>query len=349
MSLATGLLLFAAAASQQEVSFASADGGVVFALEYGSGTRAVVLAHGGRFTKETWARQAPVLADSGYRVLAIDFRGRGSSRGPADDPTGDAVAWDVLGAVRYLRSTGAASVSIVGASFGGGAAAEAAAAAEPGEIDALVMLAHSPIDDPEAIQGRKLFITAAGDTAGSGRLRLSDIYHQYLRAAPPKELVVLPGSAHAQFLFDTDQGPRLLREILRFLSDSGGSVTPSGHPPMELLGDFTDDYGIEYSISSTTWVQHPATRYQVYQWHPESRFLLARNDNGNPSDGGKWTRIDWLEFEDMDPFGWGYCLTVYQAETREAALAAPSADRAVPRTGCRGFPFSRMKPSWTTP
>jgi hypothetical protein len=30
--------------------------------------------------------------------------------------------------------------------------------------------------------------------------------------------VILEGSAHAQFLFDTDQGTRLLNEIIRFLS-----------------------------------------------------------------------------------------------------------------------------------
>jgi hypothetical protein len=34
----------------------------------------------------------------------------------------------------------------------------------------------------------------------------------------PKELIILDGSAHAQFLFATDQGARLMREILRFLS-----------------------------------------------------------------------------------------------------------------------------------
>jgi hypothetical protein len=29
--------------------------------------------------------------------------------------------------------------------------------------------------------------------------------------------VILEGSAHAQAIFATDQGPRLMREILRFL------------------------------------------------------------------------------------------------------------------------------------
>jgi hypothetical protein len=31
-------------------------------------------------------------------------------------------------------------------------------------------------------------------------------------------LIILDGSAHAQFLFATDQKERLLREIVRFLS-----------------------------------------------------------------------------------------------------------------------------------
>jgi hypothetical protein len=29
---------------------------------------------------------------------------------------------------------------------------------------------------------------------------------------------VLPGSAHAQFMFDSDLAPRVMREILRFLT-----------------------------------------------------------------------------------------------------------------------------------
>jgi hypothetical protein len=35
---------------------------------------------------------------------------------------------------------------------------------------------------------------------------------------PPKELIILAGSAHADFLFQTDQGERVMREILGFLS-----------------------------------------------------------------------------------------------------------------------------------
>ncbi len=49
--------------------------------------------------------------------------------------------------------------------------------------------------------------------------RLPKIRAQYDKAPEPKELVIPEGWAHAQFIFQTDQGERLMREILRFLSD----------------------------------------------------------------------------------------------------------------------------------
>lgn len=210
----------AAPAPPESVSFPTQDGGLVYADLYGTGERAVVLAHGGRFNKESWDEQARTLARAGFRVLAIDFRGRGRSRGgPRARDRDDGARFDVLGAVRYLRKSGAKSVSVVGASFGGGAAAEASAEAEPGEIDRLILLAHSPIDRPERMKGRKLFILARGDTSGENRVpRLPIIRDQYERAPGPKELVVLDGSAHAQLIFETEEGGRLMSEILRFLT-----------------------------------------------------------------------------------------------------------------------------------
>ena len=49
--------------------------------------------------------------------------------------------------------------------------------------------------------------------------RLPKIRKQYEGAPEPKEFLLLEGSAHAQFLFDTDQGDRLMRAILRFLTE----------------------------------------------------------------------------------------------------------------------------------
>ncbi|ANB18209.1 alpha/beta hydrolase [Dokdonella koreensis] len=204
----------------ERVTFPTQDGGRVVADRYGHGDRGVVLAHGGRFDKESWQKQAQILAQAGFRVLAIDFRGHGQSRGgKRTDPDDEDTRFDVLAAIRYLRATGASTVSVVGASFGGGAAAEASVEAEPGEIDRLVLLAHAAIEKPERMKGRKLFIVSRDDFSGDAKIpRLPAIRDQYDRAPGPKALVVLEGSAHAQALFETDQGERLMREILAFLT-----------------------------------------------------------------------------------------------------------------------------------
>jgi alpha/beta superfamily hydrolase len=202
-----------------EVSFSTPDGGTVYADLYGDGAEGVVLAHGGRFDKESWEPQARILEQAGFRVLAIDFRGYGKSRGGArTEDSYDGVHLDVLAAVRYLREHGAKRVSVVGGSFGGWAAATASVEAEPGEIDRLVLLAAASIERPEQMKGRKLFITTRDDPHGDGSPRLSGIQEQYDRAPEPKELVVLEGAAHAQHIFATEQGDRLMQEILRFLS-----------------------------------------------------------------------------------------------------------------------------------
>lgn len=203
----------------ETVSFPTEDGGTVSATLRGSGDHAVILAHGGQFTKESWRSQARVLADAGLTTLAIDFRGRGASRGgPGRETDPDFVHHDVLAAVRFLEARGAGRISLVGASFGGWAVARAVTRLSPGSIDRLILLAHSPIDEPERLQGRKLFITTRDDTRGDGVPRLPAIRDQYERAPEPKEFVILDGAAHAQHVFATEQGDRLLAEIVRFLT-----------------------------------------------------------------------------------------------------------------------------------
>ncbi len=129
-------LVAGTAAAQETISFPTEDGGVVFADLYGSGTKAVVLAHGGQFNKQSWAPQALALQAAGFRVLAIDFRGYGKSHGPGDkDPMDAPLEKDVLAAVRYLYQSGAKSVSVVGGSMGGSAAGDASIDSRPGEID----------------------------------------------------------------------------------------------------------------------------------------------------------------------------------------------------------------------
>jgi pimeloyl-ACP methyl ester carboxylesterase len=212
------LFLSVAAAAQKTVSFPTEDGGEVYADVYGGGDKGIVLAHGGPFNKESWEKQARTLAAGGFRVLALDFRGYGKSRGPGQsDPMSAPLHLDVLAAVRYLRKTGAKSVSVVGGSMGGGAAGDASIASRPGEIDRVVLLGSAPNGPADQLKSSTLFIVARDDANSDGP-RLPGIRAQYEKAPEPKELIILDGSAHAQFLFQTDQGDRVMREIVRFLS-----------------------------------------------------------------------------------------------------------------------------------
>ena len=192
------------------VSFATADHATIYGDLYGeTGRDGVVLAHGAAFDKASWRPLATHLADRGLRVLAIDFRGWGKSTA---GETKSALFEDVLGAVRWLHGNGSAHVSVVGASMGAGATAEAAARASTGEIQRVVLLSPASAAAPERIAGDKLVIASEQEPA------VERIKALYEKMAPPRRLVLLPGTAHAQHIFATEQADRLTATITEFLS-----------------------------------------------------------------------------------------------------------------------------------
>lgn len=116
--------------------------------------------------------------------------------------------------------------------------------------------------------------------------------------------------------------------------------------PVQLPARFTDDYGIRYTVSDTLWMQHPSAKYHILRWNKEQQFIIARNDINNATDQGLYTRIDYIKFSGMEPYTWGFCLSTYNAVSDSLAEFGPNkTDRANPRKGCNGFPFSRMKPA----
>jgi len=194
-----------------DIDFPTSDGGQIHAHLYGSGDHAVVLAHGKVFNKESWQPLSEILAGRGFRVLALDFRGYGQSIAGSEPGRLDL---DVLGAVAYLGSQGVKDVSLIGASMGGWAVANAATQCKPGRLQNVILMAPAPIDAPEAMQAdRILYIVSEGEP-GLGRIR-----QQYDRAPDPKQLELLPGSAHAQHIFKTDQAEALVDLILAALAD----------------------------------------------------------------------------------------------------------------------------------
>lgn len=113
--------------------------------------------------------------------------------------------------------------------------------------------------------------------------------------------------------------------------------------PDWLKGSFTDDYNIRYAITDSLWFQKPNAKYRILQHNAAEQYLLVRNDDSNASEGGMYSRIDYMSFQNMAPYQWGFCLTAYDAKTLEEARIKAKADRSNPRKGCNGFPFSRMK------
>lgn len=205
------LPLSAADRQSQEVVFKTEDGGIIHSLFYEAGKQSVILAHGAVFNKESWQDLPKTLTDNDFSVLALDFRGYGASK-PGDK--GASLDEDILAAIRYLLDEkNMKSVSVIGASMGGGAAAKASIKAKKGALDKLILISPPPVSHPEQIQGKILFIASKDESM------IRQITTQYEKAPEPKQLQIIEGSAHAQHIFKTAQGETLTRIILDFLSN----------------------------------------------------------------------------------------------------------------------------------
>ena len=66
----------------------------------------------------------------------------------------------------------------------------------------------------------------ARDDANDEGARLPRIRDWLDKVPQPKKLIVLDGSAHAQFLFQTEQADRVMKEILRFLQSAPATGRP---------------------------------------------------------------------------------------------------------------------------
>ena len=132
--------------------------------------------------------------------------------------------------------------------------------------------------------------------------------------------------------------------VLLFLSNGEASAKHSSDTiPSFIKGSFSDDYGIGYVVSDTLWKQLPRAQYHIIESNAAGQYLIARNGSGNSTEPGLFSRIDYMRFNNMAPYEWGFCYTVYKASSVEEARNATPADRQNPRKGCNGFPFSRMK------
>lgn len=103
--------------------------------EEGTGP-ALLLVHGSPGDSRSWGRVVPHLRDR-FRVLAVDLPGYGGSDGVPDEPVGRAA---LMGAAVARLAEINGPVRLVGHSYGGVVAVQAALQAKPGSIEALVLL-----------------------------------------------------------------------------------------------------------------------------------------------------------------------------------------------------------------
>lgn len=195
--------------------FRSVDGFLLDGELFGTGSKAVVLAHMFPADRSSWATFARELADNGYLVLTFDFRGYGKSQGSKDIFLLDR---DIRGAIRYLNTTKQPrTIALVGASMGGTAAVIAASTAEVAGVATLSAPAQFKGLDAEAVvasvEAPKLFLASVDDRAAT------DAAQSLFRKSsdPSADLRLVSGDSHGTDMLNSPQGEEVIKLLKDFL------------------------------------------------------------------------------------------------------------------------------------
>jgi pimeloyl-ACP methyl ester carboxylesterase len=170
-----------------------------WAIVWGEGDRGVVLAHGAAYDAASWEAQGKTLGENAVVALGVEDVSLGSLRLAVD----------------YLKEEyDVESVALIGASAGAGPVLQVAEE-DPEEISQIILL--SGIGEVSGLgEYPKLFVASEGE-------EVSEQVRQMAEEAPGdrNEALILPGSAHAQAIFRTEEGDRLMQAILERLEEYG--------------------------------------------------------------------------------------------------------------------------------
>lgn len=169
------------------------------ALVWGDGDRGVVLSHGAAYDAASWSEQAGQIAANGATVLAVE----------------DTSAESIQAATDYLQEErGVQGVSLIGASAGSGGVLEVGRQS-PGEVAQIILL--SGTGEVSGLGDYPKLFTASEEEG------LADTVRQMAEEAPGErnEVLIVEGGAHAQAIFDSPQGERLLEAINERLRQYG--------------------------------------------------------------------------------------------------------------------------------
>ena len=184
------------------------------ALVWGGGDYGVVMAHGASYDAASWEDQGQKIAGKGMVALAPE----------------NTSAENLLASIGYMkRERGVQGVALMGGSAGGSEVLRAAKE-NPEAADQLIVLSTS--GDVSGLGPQpKLFIASEEEGGFAEEAR------RMAREAPGEqnEALILPGDAHAQAIFQTEEGNHLMRAILKRLEEY--RLTGSATQARTVLGD----------------------------------------------------------------------------------------------------------------
>jgi len=168
---------------------------------YGHGRTAVILASRGGYNRGEWSQYAQILADQGYTALTIG----------SQDSEALTISY-VYYAILFLRKNNFKHILCVGIS--NGASGCAFNAQEP-EIDGIVLITYHGSANLSKNPIPKLFLGA----------ELDNTYRpvtekEYPKAADPKELIIVPGTAETGPLLLDTPNQHIREKFLDFLKTS---------------------------------------------------------------------------------------------------------------------------------
>ncbi len=170
------------------------------ALVWGEdGDRGVVLSHGAAYDAASWEPQGQTLAENGVVALAVE----------------ETSPYNLRSAINYLKEERSIeSVSLVGASAGSRSVLRVAGE-YPEQVNQIILL--SGTGDVSGLgEYPKLFVASEGEGIAEKVRQMAD-------EAPgdQNESLILSGDAHAQAIFQTEEGERLMRAIVERLEEYG--------------------------------------------------------------------------------------------------------------------------------
>ena len=137
----------------------------------------------------------------------------------------------------------------------------------------------------------------------------------------------------------------LLSFLLLNISCTPESNNNNDSMPALLIGEFEDDYGIQYQIDKDVFRLLPDDQFHIISVNQAEQYLILQNDSLNTYAPSLFTRIDYQKLDNMEPYEWAFCFSSFEEKSKDDAVNALNAQKSDLMSGCNGFPFSRMKPS----